>query len=217
MKDLPKSLGANVPPSFGGPCRFCFGSIAGTIYHMSSCHCMSIKPSRGHYDSGELHDFLAKIVQYDLGRRLFGTDHSIGLGPRELENWDEVWILDGSRVPFILRRMGIRYKVVGACYMHAAIRTSDNCSTCSKITIRKEYTLIPEDISSGVGRLIHLSQVAQFEPRGTSRKVFECASEEPERGRGSLPGQFQQIEIISRCFDYSLNYRCQRGWRQSNF
>ena len=70
-----------------------------------------------HFDKNELEEFLAKLIQHGTNRKIFGTDHSIGFGPMELEDWDEVWILEGSRVPFILWHMDNYYKLVGACYV----------------------------------------------------------------------------------------------------
>jgi hypothetical protein len=95
---------------------------------------------RPHYSGSELEDFLGKINQYGLGRRLFGTDHSLGLGPLELEEWDEVWMLEGSKVPFLLRPVGHDYKLVGACYVHAYDRSVDHCFVCSGETIRESIT-----------------------------------------------------------------------------
>ncbi|RMJ16656.1 hypothetical protein CDV36_003655 [Fusarium kuroshium] len=90
---------------------------------MVTCCCMSRSPSPGHFDKDELDDFITNMSQYGMGRRIFGTDHSLGLGPMELEDWDEVWTLEGARVPFILRPVDDHYKLVGACYIHRASET----------------------------------------------------------------------------------------------
>lgn len=58
------------------------------------------------------------------GRQLFCTDKGLlGLGPKstskDKNRTDEIWILRGARVPFILRAEGgNRYKIVGEAYVH---------------------------------------------------------------------------------------------------
>ena len=140
---------ADIPPSFGGLCRKCF-EIDDMYFQTSQearrrrpCYC-ALKSSPEHFDNNELEEFLAKMIQHGTNRKIFGTDHSIGFGPMELEDWDEVWILEGARVPFILRRIDNHYKLVGACYVQAASRTADRCSNCSDKTDRKEITLRPK-------------------------------------------------------------------------
>lgn len=52
-------------------------------------------------------------------RRLFTTmQNYIGLGPRALREGDQIWILFGSKVPYVLRVKGQQYQVVGECYVH---------------------------------------------------------------------------------------------------
>jgi hypothetical protein len=106
-----------------------------------TCCCMSQSPSPGHFDKDELDNFITNMSQYGMGRRIFGTDHSLGLGPTELEDWDEVWTLEGATVPFILRPVDNHYKLVGACYIHQASQTTDRCSICSHQTVRGRVTL----------------------------------------------------------------------------
>ncbi|UPK97210.1 hypothetical protein LCI18_008145 [Fusarium solani-melongenae] len=107
----------------------------------AACCCVSSSPSPGHFDKNELEKFMAIMSQYGMGRRIFGTDHSLGLGPMELEDWDEVWTLEGATVPFILRPVSDHYKLVGACYIHRASETAYRCSICSYETVRGEITL----------------------------------------------------------------------------
>ena len=58
------------------------------------------------------------------GRRLFMTESGLfGLGSKSLgqdsNSKDEVWILMGARVPFILRKVeGNRYMIVEEAYVH---------------------------------------------------------------------------------------------------
>jgi hypothetical protein len=55
------------------------------------------------------------------GRRLFRTQKNfLGLGPLSTSPGDSVYILKGSRIPFILRTVarGNNVKVIGECYLH---------------------------------------------------------------------------------------------------
>jgi hypothetical protein len=49
-------------------------------------------------------------------------------------------MLEGSRVPFILRRVDDYYKLIGACYVHAFDRKIYRCSACSGETIQQDIT-----------------------------------------------------------------------------
>ena len=56
-----------------------------------------------------------------LRMRLFRTDGSLlGMGPRSISDGDEAWVLQGSRVPFILRSSQDtgRYQLLGQGYVH---------------------------------------------------------------------------------------------------
>jgi hypothetical protein len=85
---------ADVPPSFGGPCKLCFkfcGGYKNVRRHVllrrgPGCYCKSLNCSAGHYRKSELEDFLGTMNRYGVGRRIFGTDHSLGLGPMGLED-----------------------------------------------------------------------------------------------------------------------------------
>lgn len=52
--------------------------------------------------------FRAQFSRYNGGRRLFVTEQKqfLGLGPMSMEVGDEVWVLKGSKVPFLLRKIG---------------------------------------------------------------------------------------------------------------
>lgn len=57
----------------------------------------------------------------------------------EANDWDEVWLLEGAAVPFVLRRVdgdgsdgSDQYKLVGACYVHGVERDTDWCTYCSQ-------------------------------------------------------------------------------------
>jgi len=52
--------------------------------------------------------FRAQFSRYNGGRRLFvtGQNQFLGLGAMSMGAGDEVWVLKGSKVPFLLRKMG---------------------------------------------------------------------------------------------------------------
>jgi hypothetical protein len=53
------------------------------------------------------------------GRKLFLTKAGyFGLGPAGMEKGDVVCILLGGHVPFVLRRDGDEYRLIGECYLH---------------------------------------------------------------------------------------------------
>jgi hypothetical protein len=146
------SFQTDIPPSFGGPCKLCLKFCAGynsnvrhsvSLRRKAGCYCKSLDNSVGHYRKSELEDFLGNINRYGVSRRIFGTDHSLGLGPLELQDWDEVWMLEGSRVPLILRKVDDHYRLVGACYVHAFDRKIHRCSACSGETIQQDITSRP--------------------------------------------------------------------------
>lgn len=144
-----KDFKADVPPSFGGLCKKCYemDNMFKTVSDRRPCYC-TMKSSE-HFDNNELEEFRGKVFQHGQNRKIFGTDHSIGFGPMEIENWDEIWILEGSEVPFILRLVGKHYRLIGACYVHAASRRADRCSCCSCGTDRKEIMIRPKlDVSA---------------------------------------------------------------------
>lgn len=64
-----------------------------------------------------LFDRAVKGVQGD--RRMFRTkDGYVGLGPENVKYGDEIWIVEGARVPFVLRGNRDRHRVVGEAYVH---------------------------------------------------------------------------------------------------
>ncbi|KAK5659322.1 hypothetical protein OQA88_1415 [Cercophora sp. LCS_1] len=64
------------------------------------------------------------ISMFGLGmavpmRRLFVTGSSyLGLGPKGVERDDEVWVVEGARVPFVLRKEGEKWRLLGEAYLH---------------------------------------------------------------------------------------------------
>ena len=72
----------------------------------------------------KLRNFEKNMRNATEGRKLFMTESGLfGLGPKSLgqdaSSKDEVWILMGARVPFILHHVeGSKYRVVGEAYVH---------------------------------------------------------------------------------------------------
>ena len=63
--------------------------------------------------------FVASFQQATRNRRFFITEEGqLGLGPRLIEPGDLVCVLLGSEVPFVLRKAGDCYVLVGECYYH---------------------------------------------------------------------------------------------------
>ena len=58
------------------------------------------------------------------GKRLFTTAQKwLGLGPFNLEEGDEVWLLKSAKVPFILRPYGAsQYRLIGEAYVHGIMQ-----------------------------------------------------------------------------------------------
>jgi hypothetical protein len=64
--------------------------------------------------------FEARMREVKRGRRMFRTEGNLlGMGSRSVEVGDEVWVLKGGNVPFVLRRVkeGV-YRLVGDAYVH---------------------------------------------------------------------------------------------------
>ena len=57
------------------------------------------------------------------GRCVFlATNGVIGLGPACLQNGDTVTIIRGCRLPLVLRPSGQNHRLLGAAYVHDAMR-----------------------------------------------------------------------------------------------
>ncbi|KAG5801029.1 hypothetical protein H9Q74_013970 [Fusarium xylarioides] len=74
----------------------------------------------------KLRNFEKHMRNATQGRKLFMTESGLlGLGPKTLgqsSSKDEVWILMGARVPFILHHIeGSKYRVVGEAYVHGVM------------------------------------------------------------------------------------------------
>jgi hypothetical protein len=65
-----------------------------------------------------------QVTSFIRDRRLFLTvGDLLCLGPKEAESSDEVWIVRGSRVPIVLRRVGdgLSYQLIGEVYVHGVM------------------------------------------------------------------------------------------------
>ena len=70
-----------------------------------------------HFGPARVYDELFGLAT--TGRRFFTTRNGyIGLAPRSTTVGDLVCVLKGANVPFILRRKGENYVIVGECYCH---------------------------------------------------------------------------------------------------
>jgi hypothetical protein len=65
---------------------------------------------------------MRRFLGTSADRRFFvTTDGHMGLGPFAMEEGDIVTVLFGGAVPYLLRRMGADYWLVGECYVHGII------------------------------------------------------------------------------------------------
>ncbi len=80
-------------------------------------------PKHWHYCEEEVSSFQEHFREYGHGRRIFGTEFSLGFGPENIQEGDEVWQLGGASVLMVLRSDPSKpegnYKVVGECHLHA--------------------------------------------------------------------------------------------------
>ena len=74
----------------------------------------------GEFEAKRMLKFRKQMDETSLVRRLFRTGKDfLGNGPRSLEVDDQVWVLAGAKVPFVLRPLeNGRYQVVGQAYVH---------------------------------------------------------------------------------------------------
>jgi hypothetical protein len=68
---------------------------------------------------GDAYSWLHCSLQASTRRRFFRTGEGYyGIGPLIIKEGDVVCVLLGGRTPFILRRVGDDYSLVGECYVH---------------------------------------------------------------------------------------------------
>ncbi|KAE8447643.1 hypothetical protein EG329_010614 [Mollisiaceae sp. DMI_Dod_QoI] len=57
------------------------------------------------------------------GRSMFTTkDGYIGLGPKDMQKGDFIGLLEGGQMPYVLRRKGEIYELIGDCYVHGIMQ-----------------------------------------------------------------------------------------------
>jgi hypothetical protein len=83
-------------------------------------HAALMKASLKDMDQNLATEVKTKIEQYYNTRKLFRTRQArLGQGPLSVVSGDEVWLLTGGFVPFLLRRVGKgRYRLIGEAYIH---------------------------------------------------------------------------------------------------
>lgn len=59
--------------------------------------------------------------RFFLSRKLF-----MGLGPEDLAAGDEIHVLSGASVPFVLRKKGENYRLIGEAYVHGLMYGQDH-------------------------------------------------------------------------------------------
>jgi hypothetical protein len=72
------------------------------------------------HEKARLSAFETRMREVKAGRRLFRTEKGyLGMGSVSTEVGDQVWVLEGANVPFVLRPVGDgRYRLIGAAYFH---------------------------------------------------------------------------------------------------
>lgn len=105
----------------------------------------SCQPSTSHpiepVDSDRVAAFEARMSEVKVCRRMFRTsEHYLGMGPLSSQEGDELWILRGANVPFILRRLDDgSYRVIGEAYVHGIMHgeaLQERASEYQQITLR---------------------------------------------------------------------------------
>jgi hypothetical protein len=70
----------------------------------------------------DLNNFMEAALVHGRNRLLFSTTNSVGFAWSGFKPDDEIWALDGAKVPFILRKTGIQtYRIMCDCYLWAAL------------------------------------------------------------------------------------------------
>ncbi|OCK74097.1 hypothetical protein K432DRAFT_311387 [Lepidopterella palustris CBS 459.81] len=85
-------------------------------------HIKAIKRSMD-LDDVALSDMKIRINTINERRTLFRTrEDQLGNGPRSIKENDEVWVLAGTKVPYVLRPVGsLQYELVGEAFIHGVM------------------------------------------------------------------------------------------------
>ena len=75
-------------------------------------------PLMANAERGNLQRFAVAVQSFTYNRRVFMTrDGRLGLGPKMMQPGDEIVVLFGGRMPFVLRRRPDHHVFVGDCYI----------------------------------------------------------------------------------------------------
>ncbi|GLA08256.1 hypothetical protein AnigIFM60653_009785 [Aspergillus niger] len=67
--------------------------------------------------------FLDRTAYHTCNRAIFNTNHGyVGMAPKGSRVGDQVAVFEGGSVPFIIRRWGQNWHIVGACYVHGCMQ-----------------------------------------------------------------------------------------------
>ncbi|KAM7191506.1 hypothetical protein V8F33_008857 [Rhypophila sp. PSN 637] len=77
--------------------------------------------------------FGTRLAEVKRGHRIFRTANGfLGMGPLSSEIGDEVWVLEGGKTPFVVRRPregGSRCRLIGEAYVHGIMHGEAICPT----------------------------------------------------------------------------------------
>jgi hypothetical protein len=76
------------------------------------------------------------LENFGSGRNLLITKNSIGVGPLLAEKGDTIFCLNGVDNPFVLRKKGSEYAVIGKCLLQQVPDLNDHKSKCGDGYVR---------------------------------------------------------------------------------
>jgi hypothetical protein len=105
----------------------CLPPYAGEPYYMAFLNAISV--GKGHTLRACLNENTCQpatkkrsleVSEEDMrARKIFTTEQGyLGLGLQSLQRGDQVVMFDGADVPFVLRKHGDDWKILGQCYLH---------------------------------------------------------------------------------------------------
>ena len=91
-------------------------------------HTMPILSMEKANQTPELAEIVRKCSLNMMSRAFFTTDSGhFGFGPNNTAAGDQIFLLIGSDIPFILRPVGEKFELVGACYVHGIMYGEGLC------------------------------------------------------------------------------------------